>query len=598
MSLSPEMELSSEMELSPEVEVEEEAPAPLGRTLGLVKPVRRRLVAVVILGSGAAAAAVGLLATSAWLISRASERPEESALALAIVGVQFFALSRGFLRYFERLRGHDAALRLLRDVRVEIYEKLERLAPSGIPEFQRGDLLARLVDDVDSVQDLLLRVLPPFAVAAVVGVIVVVLVWLVLPAAGLVLLVCVGLAAVIVPLVTGVSARRSRLRQAGARGELGATVVDLVEGADELVANGATSSQIARAVDADTELARAASASARRSGAGLGLTTLLMGVAVWGSLVSGIVAISRGHFDPVLLAVIALTPLAAFEAFLPLQGATQDLERVRRTSKRLFEIFDAPEPVSDPEDPLPPRSGPACIEIDRLCVRYGGRRTWALQGVDLSVPAGKRVGIVGPSGAGKSTLAGVTLRFVAYDTGHVSLSGVEVCDIGGDELRKVVGYVAHDTHVFDTTLEQNLRIAKADARPEELDDALSAVRLLDWVRGLPDGLQTRVGERGSRLSGGERQRLALARAVLSGFEILVLDEPTEHLDIPTADSIMQDVLSMPRPWSVVVITHRVSHLESMDEILFLDAGRVVERGTHVQLLEADGRYAEMWRREH
>ncbi len=593
--------------------------APLLRTLAIARPAAGRLALATLLGAGAVAAAIGLIATSAWLISRSSQRPQESVVAIAIVGVQFFALSRGLCRYFERLVGHDAAFRVLSNLRVTVYERLERLAPLGLPAFHSGELLARLVHDVDSLQDLLLRVVPPFAIALIVGAGTVALVWLMLPAAGLILLVALLIAGVLVPWLTGKLAARTEARQAAARGRLTASVVDLFEGAPELVVNGAAPEQLRRALAAEAELTQIAQASARTAGVGQGLTTLCSGLAMWGALLVGVAAVHAGRLDGVLLAGIALIPLVAFELVTGLPAATQTLQRVRRAAARVQEVIDTPAPVTEPAHPLsldvssaasqsldgrtpidPSHlSRPHALRVHGLRCSYPDAQQPTLSGVDLDLSPGRRVAIVGPSGAGKSTLAGILLRFLPYQGGSVELDGVNISDLDGDELRRVVGLVSQDAHVFDSTIEQNLRLARRGASEGELRDALAEARLLNWVEELPDGLATEVGERGARMSGGQRQRLAIARALLADFPVLILDEPGEHLDTQTADAIVADLLAGAgaRDRATLLITHRLTQLEGVDEVIALDHGQVLERGTHADLLGRDGRYAEVWRRE-
>ncbi len=576
--------------------------APLWRTLAIARPAAGRLTLATLFGAGSLAAAIGLIATSAWLISRSSQRPQESAVALAIVGVQFFALSRGLCRYAERLVGHDAAFRVLADLRVGVYEQLERLAPLGLPAFRSGELLARLVHDVDCMQDVLLRVLPPFAIAFVVGAATVGLVWWMLPAAGAILLVALLLAGVLVPWLTGRLAARAETRQAAARGELTASVVDLLEGAPELIVNGAMTAQLERTRAADTELTDIARASARTAGVGQGLTRLCSGLAMWGALLVGVAAVRTGHLNGVLLAGIALIGLVAFELVGGLPAATQTLQRVRRAAARIQEVFDAPLPVTEPAHPVALTSRPHALRVRNLRCRYPGADRWALDGVDLDLSPGRRVAVVGPSGAGKSTLAGVLLRFVEYEAppASVALDGTPLSNLDGDACRRVVGLVAQDAHIFDSTLEENLRLARRDATREQLRGALEKVRLLDWAERLLMGLDTEVGERGARVSGGQRQRLAIARALLADFPILVLDEPGEHLDTPTADAILADVLEIARDQiarerATLLITHRLAGLAEMDEIVVLDEGRAIERGTHADLIRFGGRYAALWR---
>jgi ABC-type transport system involved in cytochrome bd biosynthesis fused ATPase/permease subunit len=615
----------------------------LWRTLAIARPAAGRLALATLLGAGAVAAAIGLIATSAWLISRSSQHPQESAVAIAIVGVQFFALSRGLCRYAERLVGHDAAFRVLSSLRVSVYERLEQLAPLGLPAFRSGDLLARLVHDVDSLQDLLLRVVPPFAIALLVGVATVGLVWWMLPAAGLILLVALLIAGVLVPWLTGTLAAHTEARQAAARGLLTESVVDLFEGAPELIVNGAAPEQLRRTLAADAELTQMAQATSRTAGIGQGLTTLCSGLAMWGALLVGVAAVRAGQLDGVLLAGIALIPLVAFELVTGLPAATQTLQRVRRAAARVQEVLDTPPPMTEPEHPVklhtprlnglphdrapldtprpgrllvpfrvppvieaafqgapqrvPPDECSPVLEVRDLRSSYPGETCAALAGVDLDLSPGRRVAIVGPSGAGKSTLAGALLRFLPYQGGSVTLDGTEISDLDGDELRRVIGLVSQDAHVFDSTLEQNLRLARRDATVDELREALAEVRLLDWVDELPQGLATEVGERGARMSGGQRQRLAIARALLADFPVLILDEPGEHLDTLTADAILADLLATTRDRATLLITHRMRGLDEVDEVLVLDRGQVVERGTHVELIERDGRYAALCSRE-
>jgi thiol reductant ABC exporter CydC subunit len=588
--------------------------APLWRTLAIARPALGRLTLAILLGAGSLATAIGLIATSAWLISRSSQRPQESAVAVAIVGVQFFALSRGLCRYGERLVGHDAAFRVLADLRVTVYRRLERLAPLGLPAFRSGELLARLVHDVDSLQDVLLRVLPAFAIALIVGAATVGLEWWMLPGAGLILLVALLIAGVLVPWLTGALAARAETRQAAVRGELTASVVDLLEGAPELIVNGAMAVQLGRTLAADAELTRVAGATARTAGIGQGLTRLCSGLAMWGALLVGVAAVYAGHLNGVLLAGIALIPLVAFELVTGLPTATQTLQRVRRAAARIQEVLDTPPPVAEPVHPLampgrpagmparpaatpvhPVASTPYALRVRDLRGSYPGQDVWALDGVDLDLGPGRRVAVVGPSGAGKSTLAGVLLRFLSYEGGSVTLDGAQISDLDSDAYRRVVGLVAQDAHIFDSTLEENLRLAKRDATQEELHAALASVRLLDWTERLPQGLRTEVGERGARMSGGQRQRLAVARALLADFPILVLDEPGEHLDTQTADAILADLLAITRDRGTLLITHRLEGLHEMDEVLVLDRGRVIERGTHADLIRFGGRYAALWR---
>ncbi len=560
----------------------------------MARPASGRLLLATLLGAGAIAADIGLLGTAAWLISKAAEHPNESALAVAIVAVQFFGLSRGFLRYGERLVGHDAAFRLLADLRVTVYRRLERLTPSGLPSFRRGDLLARMVQDVDSLQDLVLRVLPPFGIAVVVGVSTVVLLWWMLPAAAVILAVCLVLAATVVPWITGSLGRRRESRFAAVRGDLAAAMVDLTEGAAELVAFGAADAHVRTIRSQDAELTAIASASAGTTGIGLALTTLLAGMACWGCLLVGIPAVLSGRLGGTELAVITLIPLAAFELVVGLPVATHALHRVRQAAARVFDVLDAPAPIPEPEFAVRVPEPPYDLEVRSMWAGHPGSPAPALGDIDLSLPPGQRVAIVGPSGAGKSTLAAVLVGFLGCRAGSVTLSGVPIERMSGDDLRTVVGLVGQDAYLFDTTVADNLRVGKRGATQDKLRDVLDRVGLTTWLDALPRGLATEVGNHGARLSGGQRQRLAVARALLADWPVLVLDEPAEHLDPGAADALTTGLLDATDGHSLVLITHRLAGLECVDQILVMESGRVIERGTHDELLGRAGRYSDLW----
>jgi thiol reductant ABC exporter CydC subunit len=517
-------------------------------------------------------------------------------LAIAIVGVQFFCLSRGFCRYGERLVSHDAAFRVLAAVRSRLYRQLELLAPSGLPAFRSGDLLARLLGDVDSLQDSIVRVVPPFAIAMVVGALAVALEWWLLPAAGAVLLVALVASATAVPWVTGTLACRRESGQARARLELAAAMVDLIDGAPELTVYDAVPDVLATIDACDARLAAMATAGANTTGIGSASTTLLAGLASWGAVVVGVPAVVAGHLNGTLLAAVALVPLAAFELVAGLPTATRSLQAARRSAAQLFEVLDAPVVVVDPDQCADVPCGPHRLDGRDLSARYRSDASPAICGVDVDLPTGRRVAIVGPSGAGKSTFAAVLARFLSYE-GSITLDEIELSQLRGDDVRTVVGLVAQDAHLFDAPLAANLRVARPDADDDDLRAALGQVGLAEWVDELPHGLETEVGRWGRRLSGGQRHRVALARALLAAAPILVLDEPAEHLDAHASDSLTADLLELTSGRSTIMITHRLAGLGRVDEVVVFDEGRVVERGTHDQLLDAGGRYSRLWEDE-
>ncbi|MFF3192874.1 thiol reductant ABC exporter subunit CydD [Streptomyces misionensis] len=591
----------------PEDESAEPASAPAGQpgrarsALARVRELgaawRGRLGLAWLLGSLALGSAVGLMATSGWLISRASQQPPVLYLMVAVTATRAFGIGRAVFRYAERLVSHDAVLRMLADTRVAVYRRLERLAPAGLKSVRRGDLLTRLVADVDALQDYWLRWLLPASVALLVSTATVGFTAWLLPEAGAVLAAGLLAAGVGVPLVTATAARRTERRLAPARGELATRVTDLLTGTAELTVAGALPERTGAARSADGTLTRIASRAAAVTALGDGLTALISGLTVTATALVGVQAVAAGRLGGVALAVVVLTPLAAFEAVLGLPLAVRYRQRVRRSAERVHEVLDTPEPVREPERPRQAPVSPFPVVLKGLTARHEDRRGEALAGLDLTLAEGRRIAVVGASGSGKTTLAQVLLRFLDPRSGTYTLAGVDARELAGDDVRRLVGLCAQDAHLFDSSVRENLLLARKDAGEGELRGALARARLLDWVDGLPDGLDTLVGEHGARLSGGQRQRLALARALLAGFPVLVLDEPAEHLDLPTADALTADLLAATEGRTTLLITHRLAGLDEVDEVIVLDAGRVVQRGTYAELAAVDGPLREMVRRE-
>ncbi|MEU3981506.1 thiol reductant ABC exporter subunit CydD [Streptomyces sp. NPDC026672] len=569
----------------------------LTRVRAMSGPRRGRLALALLLGSLALGSAVGLMATSGWLISRASQQPPVLYLMVAVTATRAFGIGRAVFRYAERLVSHDAVLRMLADTRVAVYRRLERLAPAGLRTARRGDLLSRLVADVDALQDYWLRWLLPAGVAVAVSTGSVAFTAWLLPEAGAALAAGLLLAGVGVPLLTAAVARRAERRLAPARGVLATRVTDLLTGTAELTVAGALPARTASVRRADGTLTRIASRAATATALGDGLTALVCGLTVATAALLGVQAVAAGRLDGVTTAVVVLTPLAAFEAVLGLPVAVRYRQRVRRSAERVYEVLDAPAPVREPERPRQAPVSPFPLVVKGLTARHAGQHRDAIVGLDLTLTPGRRVAVVGPSGSGKTTLAQTLLRFLDPTAGAYTLAGVDAYALDGDDVRRLVGLCAQDAHLFDSSVRENLLLARKDADEAALRDALAGARLLDWVDGLPDGLDTLVGEHGARLSGGQRQRLALARALLADFPVLVLDEPAEHLDLATADALTADLLAATEGRTTLLITHRLAGLDAVDEVIVLDRGRVVQRGTYAELAAVDGPLRAMAERE-
>ena len=544
----------------------------LRRLLLLAGVPGKRVVLAVLLGALTILCGVGLMATAGYLISRAAERPAILSLTVAIVGVRVFGLARPVARYLDRLSSHDLAFRALGRARHRVYERIEPLAPAQLRGDRQGDLLSRLVADVDSLQNLHLRGIGPPLAAVAASAVSVAVAAAILPAAGFVLAIGLVAAGLAVPAVGGLAARRGG-REAAARGELTAELIETLAGSAELAAYGRQDDRLHRLYSADRGLVRLARRAALADGAADGLRLVLTGATVAGVLAVAVSAHASGGLDRVLIALLALLALASFEAIQPLGEAARELGETVAAGRRLLELIDREPAVTNPSDPLPLPAAPFTVALEGVRARYAPGEPPALDGFTLKLDPGRRIALVGPSGAGKTTVTNLLLRFLDPERGRVTLAGSDLRAYRQEDVRSAIAVAGQDAHLFSTTIRDNVRLARPGASDQELEQALDAARIGDWVRSLPDGLDTLVGEQGRELSGGQRQRIALARALLADAPVLVLDEPTAHLDEPTAERLLEDILSASGERSVLLITHRPEGLDLVDEVVVLEGGK-------------------------
>jgi thiol reductant ABC exporter CydC subunit len=536
----------------------------------LIADVRRaRLALAALLGVLTILFGIGLMGTAGYLISRAAEHPAILSLTAAIVGVRFFGLARPLARYLERLASHDVALRSLGRARARVYEAVEPLSPAQLEDTRRGDLLSRFVADVDSLQSLYLRGIEPPLVALIAGSASVVLAAVFLPAAAIVLAAGLLLGGLAVPAAAASLSRRSVATQADARATLTAELVETLAGSAELAAFGLERDRLRKFRRSDARLVRIARRAALADGTGDGLRLLVTGATVAGVLAVAVAAHADGRLDRVLIALLALLSLAAFEAVQPLTEAFRELGATVAAGKRILELTDRVPRIVDPADPLPRPVPPFTIELENLSARYGPDERPALDGFSLRLEPGRRVVLVGRSGAGKTTVVRLLLRFIDPERGRVTLAGEDLRRYRQEDVRRLIAVAGQDAHLFSTSIRDNLRLARPKATDDELERALRAARILDWVQSLPNGLDTLVGEEGRELSGGQRQRIVLARALLTEAPVLVLDEPTAHLDPPTAKRLIEDVFATAGERCVLLITHRPEGIELADEVVVL-----------------------------
>ena len=560
-------------------------------TLRRAVPRFARLLPSVLFGIGSAGSSIALLAASAWLITRAAEQPPVLYLGLGIVGVRAFALGRAVFRYLERVTGHDASFRQLATIRAGVFERLLPIAPDGLAASRRGDLLARFVDDVDELQNVPLRVVQPVVSAAIVLALAVVGVAFLAPESGFALLICLvaGIGATL--LVQRRSASRAQRTLAPLRGELQAAVVEHAQSLDVLVAFDAAEASRRRIDDIGARLAKSTRARAVATGAASAAMVAVGGIAVAASLAASAPLLESGRIDGPTFVVLCLVPLAIAEVAGALPLASSALRLARASAERVASAVPEEVPAGVPVPPVDPHAPPSrhptpAIELRGVSAQWpeiGGNddrvadaRPAALEGVDLEIAPGERVLVRGASGAGKTTLAHVLVRFLDYE-GSYRIGGVEASNLDPGDLRRLVGVVEQRPWLFDEDVRQNLLFARDTATDAELREVLDRVGLGEWLaeRG---GLDAEVGERGSLVSGGQAQRIALARALLADFPVLVLDEPTASVDAARADALIRDITDAASRSgrSVVLIAHAGVDERLVDRVISLDAGRIVD----------------------
>ncbi|TFC93473.1 thiol reductant ABC exporter subunit CydC [Cryobacterium sp. TMT3-29-2] len=546
-------------------------PAEVRAVLRLAQPPARRFAPGLAAGVLSAFFAVALLASSAWLITRAAEQPPIMFLSMAVVGVRAFALGRSAFRYLERLASHDAAFRQLADLRLGVFARILPLAPAGLGGTSRGDLLSRLVRDVDDLQDFPLRVVQPLATAGILAIVSVAGVWSVLPAAGLTLALTLLAAGLLATFASSALSARSERRLAPLRGDLAGEVLEVVENLDVLTAFGALDARLATLAAADDRLRRT---SLRRSlGVGVqgAVLSLFAGLATVAALWVGIPALSgpAGISGPAF-AVVVLVPMAVFEVFGMVPLALGVWRQVHSSAARVASAVPTVVPVEIPAEPTVAGVGATAavgarpvLELTDVGARWPGALTPGVSGITLRLAPGDRVHLAGPSGAGKTTLAQTLVRFLDY-TGSYRLDGVEARLLAPAEVRSRVGLCEQRPWLFDDSIRQNLLFARETATDDDLEAVLGRVGLGEWTaqRG---GLDARVGERGALVSGGQAQRIALARALLADFPVLIVDEPTANVDEAQGDLLVRDILATAKEDGRAVLL--ISHTPVPDDLI-------------------------------
>lgn len=528
---------------------------PLRAAAPLLRPRLPRIAAAIALGVLSLGSALALAGVSAWLITRAWQMPPVLDLSVAAVAVRAFAISRGVLHYCERLVTHDAALRAAGTARARIYDRLARGPAAAAVRLHSGELVARVGSDVDELANVLVRAVVPIGVATVLGLAATAVVAAISPPAAAILAICLLLCGFVAPRF---AARAAATQESVARqhhSERDTSAMIALEHAPELRVAGLLTRFIAESQRRQRAWGAALDAAARPAAVAEAVPTAAIGASVLGAVVAGIGL--APSVAPTTLAVLMLLPLSAFEAMTPLPAAAVQLTRSRIAARRLLDLTAADHP-----QPTTPTASPPIEAVLSADIRFGHTEATRSNRITLDLPPGTRLAVTGASGSGKTTLLMTLAGLLPPLRGRVTLDGIDLSEFDEGELRRSVGFFAEDAHVFATTVRDNLLVARGDCRDDELVAALEAVGLGAWLAGLSEGLSTVLTGGAQALSGGQRRRLLLARAVLSPARMVLLDEPTEHLDAADAERVLCDLLSpsaelIPADRTVVVATHHL-----------------------------------------
>ncbi len=538
---------------------------PLGRPLGRIVTLWRPHFARLLFG---AAASLAALAAALLLLGASGARLGLGAVVASLFVLRFAGVARVLLRYGERLATHDAMFRALADVRVWFFAGLVRLGGGGIGMGRTGDLLARLVGDVEALDGLYLRILIPLAGLLVLIPVVAVVGFGVSPGIGVVAGVLVVVAGMALPMVAASRARVAGRAVAIGRAGLRTAALDTLTGLREVRAFGADGRMLALVQAREAEQHRAERVLARRLAVFGGLALLCGQLAT----VAVLSRLGQAPLGAVLVAVLVFA--TAFETAGGLARAGAAAGLVSASAERLTQTADQPSPLPDP---IPAAAAPAGSALRFEALRFGWdpRREPTLDGFSLSLPEGMHAALVGPSGSGKSTLAALALKVVAPAAGRVLLGGVDVVDLAAETVRARIGWLSQSSHLFDDTLRANLLLARPDATEPLLWDALAAAGVAEFVRGLPNGLESWLGEGGASVSGGQARRLVLARALLSPAPVLLLDEPCAGLDAATERAFYATLAEAARGRSVLLLVHRLTGAERLERVWRLQGGHAV-----------------------
>ncbi len=559
----------------------------LGRLTSILWLFKGEVFLSLVLGVAAIAAAIGLLGTSAFLIASAALRPSIADLQVAIVGVRFFGISRGVFRYLERLVSHSVNLRVLSRLREAFYRRVEPGAPANLVSYRSGDVLQRVMGDLETLENFYVRVISPLVVALVVIIGVSLFVGGYALQLGLILAAGLIITGFVHPLLSLLVSRQNIHNLAQAKAAAGAQMVELLQGLEDLQSCNAQARYINALQAGFNRTGKLQNHLTNIGGISSGLTLLFTNLTILALLWAAIPLVGEGSFTGISLAVITLVALASFEAAAPLPAAALNLNASRVAAQRLFSIGEETaesnvEPGGKVHELLP------VVKMEKVSFSFEPEQDLVLDEIDLHISPGRRIAVIGASGAGKTSLINIMLGFEKPVSGRVTIGDLDLCELEPGMARSIFAVLPQSVYLFDDTLRGNLLLAKTGAVDEEIFTALDRVALGDWVNALPEGLDTWIGEHGLRMSGGERQRLAIARVLLQDKPIILMDEPTANLDRATAQLVMNNLFAVSAGKGVLLVTHDLDLLPQMDEIIVLSGARIAQRGTLEALGSSEG----------
>ncbi len=557
----------------------------------LLKPFLGEILLSILLGIATVFAGIGLLGTSAWLIASAALQPSIAELQVAIVGVRFFGISRGVFRYLERLVSHSVNLNLLSNLREDFYRRVEPGAPINLHPYRSGDLLDRVMGDLEILQNFYVRVVAPIVVAVVVSVGVSIFIGGYVVECGVILAGGLLINGLLLPAVALLASRPIIDSITQTRTEISSAMVETLQGLEDLQSNnvqdcwfGKIEKVISQAGDRQNQLITV-------NACGSGIFLLVMNFTILAIMWAAIPNVTSGELNGVALAVLVLIASACFEAVAPMLLAAVNLNASLNSARRLFSINGTTPPVtSSTGSPIPPGYD---LVLKDLSFTYRDEIHPVLQNIYLELRKGERKAIVGVSGAGKTSLLHILIRFLDPSGGHIVVDGIDLHKIDPADIHKIFGIIPQSSYIFNATLRENLRLARANALDEDLLKALSLAELNDWLASLPNGLDTWLEEHGMNISAGERQRLSAARIILQDPPLVLLDEPTANLDPINENRLLENLFTVFRDKGILMTTHKLPLLESMDEIMVLDKSIIVERGSYSELIRKKGLFKRM-----